>query len=325
MLIGAVIWGAAAAQPPPAAEHQLIQAQVWSETPRWRSFGAFHALFLAIFCTGGGLIALARLAPIGRSALLVGILAMLGYFTLEPRATPAELPLVIQLLTVAVLGLLTPRFLPRSWQLPGVAAWLPLLLPSAALIGLTQLSRHSGLIAPVSATVTQELLLSAIYSLSGALVGEAQWGSARPLFVAETLPLSGGRRLRQTVQALLLVSFLCALVSFLVIDRSQPTMREWVLMAPLIPAFMAFYAPYKWLFADTPAAVFGADGGPPNVQQMQFFVGVMFEYLTVATLVAIFQALKHPASNVRLVTAIFFIVLYWAPSIWLLMTMNSLG
>ena len=81
---------------------------------------------------------------------------------------------------------------------------------------------------------------------------------------------------------------------------------------------MSVYAPLTWFSAADPPAVFNPHDGANNVQQMRFFVGVIFEYLTLITAVTVYQALKHPQSTTRLVSALICSTLYWLPSLWLL-------
>lgn len=319
-LLAAALWAAWQAKPPASAGQFAAQAQVWSEIPRWRSFAAFHSLFLALFGLLGGTVALLFFAPSGRWLVPVGALGLISYFTLEPRATNTEIPLVAQLAFIFFVSAISPRGL-RTHARGGPLDWLVFFAPPAAAAALIEFARTQFVLPAVSSTVEQELLLSAIYAVSGSVTGAALWGPAAPLFEDSGPAPSGTRSRRQVIQAFLLTGFLCAVVGFMLIDSSNPELRKWIFVAPVVPPFMALYAPYRWLVADSETTVFGP-AATPNLHEMQFFVGVIFEYLCLGTLYALIQSVRRPGSLARFLIALGCIVLYWAPALWLLATMN---
>ena len=312
--------------------HIVEQGALWSSLPKARVFFALHTLLLAPLLWCIGLVGLFSLNRVARALPLAAALLLNIYYRLEPRYGPQDLPFLISIGGMAILGYLTVLISSpgaRSDQAGDAGArgsWVAPVLFAGAFIASFALVRigaqHLGLAQLVSFGV---LVPSTFWFASGAIPAWTIHGAAAPLFghgkKIDAVPESAVSKWRIIKLFLIFNSLLWAISGALLVRLGQGSLL-WLAAAPIIPPVMSIYSPWSWFFSEGSSPLFVPELGLAGEARGRLFLGILFQYLVVCTIWLTVRAVIARRVDVRFVTALIIQLLYWAPTMWLF---NLLG
>lgn len=303
----------------------FVQGAIWSSLAKVRVFFALHALILApLVWLFGVLGSLFRYGP-SRLMIAAAPFILTLYYRLEPRYRPDDIGFLLLIAGTTVLGYLSallalPRDETRSRTLP-----LRAVIFFLAFVATVAVIRVAGEGRAAEDLLDPRVVVASLFwFLTGALPATLIHGPARSLFVRRDDTAGVIDRWRVT-RSLLLEAAVFWLVATAAALRAGPSALVWAGVAPFVPLVMSFYAPYGWFKTDSPSVLMLPELGLAGDSRGRLFLGIFFEYLTIATLWSVIRAVRRGRRDVGYCAAIVMVGLYWLPGIWLLNLIGSRG
>jgi len=301
------------------------QAKLWSEESPARVFFALQLLFLTLLTWASSYILLWRVYRLGSLLWILTFVFQCTYYVVDPRYAESDLTTLLFGLILFLGGVLFSFLYFSNEQEPTRDKIIVTIAALFSFIPFFVLGRilfpewaSQNLPLEVVLPIPLYIYLAGVVAMMAYRFGQLEEGVESTFINAPTF----------ACRSLFLLPLAYTLVCVAILAKNDASESYLGFVAPAVPVVMSVYAPYTWFQADQATEIFSSiieeEGKEAKkLTRAKLYVGLFFQYLTLAAVVCVFFELKRH-SKLRFFFAHLALLAYFLPSFWLAQTTASL-